>query len=805
MTSSPCGRSGAADGIPARTRYGSRPLTLLSSVVATVAVILSMRVSAHAVLISVDYTDSSNEGFNDPARGAARRAALEFAADAWGRMLAGTVPIVVEAAMDSLGGAGSAALLASTGATTLHQDFPAAPLANVLYAAALANQLSRVDLNGPELSEIQITFNSDVDNPAILGSVGWYYGTDAEAGFDIDFVTIALHELGHGLGFFDQVDPGTGALIFDVPAVYDLQLVRPGVGGFATMFNAERLAAITSGDLFWRGPNVVGVHGTVAPIYAPQDFLLGSSLTHWDTSLSNELLAPFYTTPNHDPGLALAALVDMGWELGAASPRPTATPTPRGSPARRTPTRTPSPRLLPAATRIVAYVTNFLSDTVSVIDAATNRVTTAIPVGEGPLGVAIAPDGRWVYVATFHSNAVSVIDTISNSVVETIPVGGAANGVAVTPDGGVLYVTNTSPGTVAAVETGGRSVTETIPVGSHPAGLTITPDGSLVFVANFGSNTVSVIDTADNIVIATIVLDEFVARGPLGIAIASNGGFGYVTSLLSEFLFEINPRRLSGAGSVPLSSPEAVAITPDSAFAYVTNSREGRVHVLDTETNEVKRTVRVGDDPEGVAITPDGTLVYVTNTGSDTVSVIRSAANVVVDTVPVGAAPQRPGRLRQVTGKAPCVGARHFPTPWHRWPLWQWPAHHDRRTRTPEMPRPALQRRTIRERLVESAAARARHFRPVRTPLDCARATRRCHHSSSCIGKCLAPTLLPEWHSTLTAIIVDLSACVTMTTVRRVRISSPPSRSTATTCSPMRCCDPLSNAAGWQCRGTLRT
>ena len=47
-------------------------------------------------------------------------------------------------------------------------------------------------------------------------------------------------------------------------------------------------------------------------------------------------------------------------------------------------------------------------------------------------------------------------------------------------------------------------------------------------------------------------------------------------------------------------------------------------------------TVPVGSDLIGVAVTPDGAFVYVTNTGSDTVSVIATATNTVVATVQVG-------------------------------------------------------------------------------------------------------------------------------------------------------------------------
>ena len=70
-----------------------------------------------------------------------------------------------------------------------------------------------------------------------------------------------------------------------------------------------------------------------------------------------------------------------------------------------------------------AYITNSGSNTVSVIDTATNTVVSTIPVGTTPFGVAVTPDGSKVYIANATSNTVSVIDTATNAVVSTIPVG----------------------------------------------------------------------------------------------------------------------------------------------------------------------------------------------------------------------------------------------------------------------------------------------------------------------------------------------------------------------------------------------
>jgi YVTN family beta-propeller protein len=72
--------------------------------------------------------------------------------------------------------------------------------------------------------------------------------------------------------------------------------------------------------------------------------------------------------------------------------------------------------------------TGIHSDSVSVIDAATNTVTTTIPDDKAPIGVAITPDGKKVYVANFtgslgENGTVSVIDAATNTVTATVMVG----------------------------------------------------------------------------------------------------------------------------------------------------------------------------------------------------------------------------------------------------------------------------------------------------------------------------------------------------------------------------------------------
>ncbi|MGA5821110.1 Ig-like domain repeat protein [Kitasatospora sp. NPDC094028] len=146
-----------------------------------------------------------------------------------------------------------------------------------------------------------------------------------------------------------------------------------------------------------------------------------------------------------------------------------------------------------------AYVANKGGNTVSLIETATNTVTTTIPVGTAPFDVAITPDGLHAYVTNNGGNTVSVIETATNTIAATIPVGTAPTCVAITPDGLHAYVTNNSDNTVSVIETATNTIAATIPVGAGPFDVAITPDGLHEYVTNNGDNTVSVTATVTSV------------------------------------------------------------------------------------------------------------------------------------------------------------------------------------------------------------------------------------------------------------------------------------------------------------------
>jgi YVTN family beta-propeller protein len=73
---------------------------------------------------------------------------------------------------------------------------------------------------------------------------------------------------------------------------------------------------------------------------------------------------------------------------------------------------------------------------------------------------------------------------------------------------------------------------------------------------------------------------------------------------------------------------------PYQAQAYLPNSG-GTVSVVDLSTNNITKTITVGDNPVAAVATPDGGKVYVLNSSSATVSVIETVGNTVIATIPI--------------------------------------------------------------------------------------------------------------------------------------------------------------------------
>lgn len=265
------------------------------------------------------------------------KASFQAAVDIWSRSIESKVPVVINATAttfsspDILGGAGPTNFQRNDqGTGTLADD--------VFEPYALYNARTGRDAN-PSESDIEARFNPSISD--------LYLGTDGKPGANqIDFRSIVLHELGHGLGLIgtasvltngsavvgdDGVNNGTvrSGVSYDELA-YATTGQQAGNGGQRVLNladgSAELKTALTGGQLYWAGQQArTSLGGAKVRLYAPPQWSQGTSYGHVDESTypgndADGLMTPFIANGQSFavPGdLTLGIMADMGYAVPA--------------------------------------------------------------------------------------------------------------------------------------------------------------------------------------------------------------------------------------------------------------------------------------------------------------------------------------------------------------------------------------------------------------------------------------------------------------------------------------------------------
>jgi len=144
------------------------------------------------------------------------------------------------------------------------------------------------------------------------------------------------------------------------------------------------------------------------------------------------------------------------------------------------------------------FTSNIGSDTICVIEPGSGRSgwnVTPIPVGKGPEGFDLSPDGREVWAANSGGGSVSVIDVASKKVTATLDLKTKrTNRLKFTPDGKLVLISDDEGGEIVFVDTATRKERKRLKVGQGPEGTLVQPDGAKAYVALSRDNAVAVID-----------------------------------------------------------------------------------------------------------------------------------------------------------------------------------------------------------------------------------------------------------------------------------------------------------------------
>ncbi len=299
------------------------------------------------------------QGNNGATVGAQRRTAFLHAVSRLREELTGVADLRIRACWKDLGGEANRATLASAGPTFIVRDdgafwydnnnpsntvwsMPFLDRRYTWYSAAGAAQRAGTEFcryasEHCGHADIFIQFNTDIDGPTALGNRSFHYGFNAPDAGNIDFVSTAIHEIGHGLGFLslysvsDDAGSPAGSRLLDYDDIFTDQVVaiRDNVPvPVNTLPAADVRDAMTSMlDLRWSDAQAAAsplnpwrerpFPGNLPALYAPRELDPGSTLSHLSDLMPASMMQPFHISGLRSLGLATPMLSAVGWRMDA--------------------------------------------------------------------------------------------------------------------------------------------------------------------------------------------------------------------------------------------------------------------------------------------------------------------------------------------------------------------------------------------------------------------------------------------------------------------------------------------------------
>jgi YVTN family beta-propeller protein len=307
---------------------------------------------------------------------------------------------------------------------------------------------------------------------------------------------------------------------------------------------------------------------------------------------------------------------------------------------------------IPISNRDRVYTADQTSNTVSVINPLENKLLGVIRLGDpvpgalSPLykgqllvhGLGYSPDGKTLAVVSVGSNSVTLIDTATNKVKGVVYVGRSPHEPFFTPNGRELWVTVRGENYVSVIDPARMKEMRRIEVANGPGMTMFGPDGKYAFVCSSFAPELAVIDVASHKVIKR--LPQVSPFSP-NIAVTPENDEVWITlkDVGKVQIYSAKPpfEQKAVLDTGPITNHVNFANNRNGKFAYVTIGGANEVKAFRRgATPELVATIPVGELPHGIWPSGDGSRVYVALENGEHCVAIDTVTNKVIANIPIG-------------------------------------------------------------------------------------------------------------------------------------------------------------------------
>jgi YVTN family beta-propeller protein len=284
----------------------------------------------------------------------------------------------------------------------------------------------------------------------------------------------------------------------------------------------------------------------------------------------------------------------------------------------------------------VAIAVNPRTHKVYVVDEAAGAVIMTdeisgsvirIPVGKGPIALAVLSAVNKVYVVNADSNSISILDGTHDTLIRTIPGGSHPYTIAANQMTQKVYVTYTYDHIMTVID-GTTDVASTLNTGSADT-IAIDEATNTMFLSTYEDPYLRIVDGATG-----AMHKVNVGAHIWGFAFDARHGILYLahTGTTSVLSFDENTQKTN---VIPVGKlPCALALNEQTHKLYAVNYEDQTLSVIDTAKAQIVAVLPLGDHPQAVAVDVRRNRIYVANVHGNSVTVIDGSRDAILATYP---------------------------------------------------------------------------------------------------------------------------------------------------------------------------